>query len=107
LIGKKPHQSLEFPVPTPARTEALPPGTVELSASLQPAIALQPELKESMATRKRARELAVPTHDDQVKLTLHDSGAPICHGEQAPERPESTLDETDVEMSGALTHDRR
>jgi len=99
--------SLEFKVPTPARTESLPPGTVELSASLQPAIALQPELKESMAKRKRARELAVPTHDNQVKLTLRDSGAPIRLGEQAPERPGSTLDEPDVEMRDAPTHDRR
>jgi len=58
--------SLEFPVP---QAEARP-RTVE-----QPAIAHQPELKESMAKRKRARELTVPTHDNQVKLTLRDSGA--------------------------------
>jgi len=93
--------------PPPPPAEAPPPGVVELSGSSQPAIAHQPELKESIPKRKRARELAVPTHDNQVKLTLRDSGAPICLGEQAPERPGSTLDEPDVERSGALTHDRR
>jgi len=69
----------------------------------QPAIAHQPELKESMAKRKRARELAVPTHDNQVKLTLRDSGAahpPRRAGARA------ALDEPDVEMRGAPTHDR-
>jgi len=103
--------------PPPPPVAAPPPETVELSTASQQAIARQQELKESMAKRKRARELAVPTNDNQVKLKLRDSGEPVClFGEQAPERRERLrdvmalcidLDEPDIEMRGGQTYDRR
>jgi U4/U6 small nuclear ribonucleoprotein PRP4 len=61
----------------------------ELSASSQSAIARQQELKETMEKRKRARDLAVPTNDNAVKLKLREYGEPICiFGEGPPERRE-------------------
>eukprot|EP00325_Prymnesiales_sp_UTEX-LB-985_P026160 CAMPEP_0174733152 /NCGR_PEP_ID=MMETSP1094-20130205/60767_1 /TAXON_ID=156173 /ORGANISM="Chrysochromulina brevifilum, Strain UTEX LB 985" /LENGTH=92 /DNA_ID=CAMNT_0015935775 /DNA_START=88 /DNA_END=362 /DNA_ORIENTATION=+ len=51
--------------------------TQELSASSQGAIERQRELKETIEKRKRARELAVPTNDNAVKLKLREYGEPI------------------------------
>uniref|UniRef100_A0A7S0IV16 Pre-mRNA processing factor 4 (PRP4)-like domain-containing protein n=1 Tax=Calcidiscus leptoporus TaxID=127549 RepID=A0A7S0IV16_9EUKA len=74
----------------------------ELSASSQAAIARQQELKESIAKRKRARELAVPTNDNAVKLKLREFGEPIClFAEGAPERRERLREV----MAAKLTHD--
>ena len=65
----------------------------ELSAASQAAVQRQIELKESIAKRKRARELAVPTNDNSVKLKLREFGEAIClFGEQAPERRERLRD---------------
>ena len=59
----------------------------ELSGSSQLAIQRQQELKDTFERRKRARELAVPTNDNAVKLKLREYGQPIClFGEGAPER---------------------
>ena len=46
----------------------------DLSASSQAAIARQQELKDTIEKRKRARELAVPTNDNAVKLKLREFG---------------------------------
>eukprot|EP00966_Prymnesium_polylepis_P219223 5072394-Prymnesium_polylepis.1 len=52
-------------------------------------MARQQELKDTMEKRKRARELAVPTNDNAVKLKLREFGEPIVvFGEAAPERRE-------------------
>ena len=65
----------------------------ELSASSQLAIQRQQELKNSIEMRKRARELAVPTNDNAVKLKLREFNEPICiFGEAAPERRERLRD---------------
>ena len=65
----------------------------ELSASSQSAIARQQELKEVVEKRKRARELAVPTNDNAVKLRLREFEEPIVlFGEAAPERRERLRD---------------
>lgn len=67
--------------------------TVELSASSLAAIDRQRELKETLEKRKRARELAVPTNDNAVKLKLREYGEPIClFGEGAPERRDRLRD---------------
>jgi len=67
--------------------------TQELSASSQAAIDRQRELKETIEKRKRARELAVPTNDNAVKLKLREFGDPIIlFGEAAPERRERLRD---------------
>ena len=64
-----------------------------LSASSQAAVDRQAELKETIEKRKRARELAVPTNDNAVKLKLREYDAPICiFGELAPERRERLRD---------------
>ncbi|KAL1524442.1 hypothetical protein AB1Y20_019337 [Prymnesium parvum] len=61
----------------------------ELSQSSQAAMARQQELKDTIEKRKRARELAVPTNDNAVKLKLREFGEPIClFGETAPDRRE-------------------
>ena len=61
----------------------------ELSASSMLAIAKQQELRDAIEKRKRARDLAVPTNDNAVKLKLRESDEPIClFGEAAPERRE-------------------
>lgn len=61
----------------------------ELSASSQMALERQQALKDTIEKRKRARELAVPTNDNAVKLKLREYGEPIClFGEAAPERRE-------------------
>eukprot|EP00310_Coccolithus_braarudii_P012532 CAMPEP_0183354302 /NCGR_PEP_ID=MMETSP0164_2-20130417/37225_1 /TAXON_ID=221442 /ORGANISM="Coccolithus pelagicus ssp braarudi, Strain PLY182g" /LENGTH=519 /DNA_ID=CAMNT_0025527157 /DNA_START=80 /DNA_END=1636 /DNA_ORIENTATION=+ len=83
----------------------------ELSVSSQSAIARQQELKANIAKRKRARELAVPTNDNAVKLKLREFGEPIClFAEGAPERRERlrdvmaanlNLDDVEVELRGA------
>ena len=63
--------------------------TVELSEASQAAVERQKELKETIEKRKRARELAVPTNDNAVKLKLRESGEPISlFGEIAPDRRE-------------------
>lgn len=90
------------------------PETQDLSASSLSAIARQQELKETIAKRKRARELAVPTNDNAVKLGLREAGEPITlFGEGAPERRErlrevmaANLDLDDVveELRGAETY---
>jgi hypothetical protein len=65
----------------------------ELSASSQAAILRQQELKDTIEKRKRARELAVPTNDNAVKLKLREFGEPIIiFGEDAPERRERLRD---------------
>lgn len=65
----------------------------ELSASSQLAVARQQELKNTIEIRKRARELAVPTNDNAVKLKLREFGEPIAlFGEAAPERRERLRD---------------
>ena len=75
------------------QAKAAEPETQELSASSQAAVQRQQELKETIAKRKRARELAVPTNDNSVKLKLRDFGEAIClFGEQAPERRERLRD---------------
>jgi len=89
------------------------PETQELSSSSQAAIQRQQELKETIAKRKRARELAVPTNDNQVKLKLREYGEPIClYAEGPPERRERLrevmaqnldLDAPEVELRGAET----
>lgn len=67
--------------------------TQTLSASSQSAIARQQQLKETVERRKRARELAVPTNDNAVKLQLREHDQPICiFGEGAPERRERLRD---------------
>ena len=61
----------------------------DLSEASQQSIARQQELKETIDRRKRARELAVPTNDNAVKLKLREYGeAIIIFGEMAPERRE-------------------
>eukprot|EP00962_Isochrysis_galbana_P025820 scaffold7991_cov106-Isochrysis_galbana.AAC.3 len=100
------------PAPAPAPTAE----TLELSGSSLQAAARQQELKESLAKRKRARELAVPTNDNQVKLKLREAGEPIClFGEGAPERRERLretmtqhidLDAPTIELRGAQTLDQ-
>ena len=63
--------------------------TQELSSSSQHAIHRQKELQEVIEKRKRARELAVPTNDNAVKLKLREYDEPIVlFGEQVPERRE-------------------
>lgn len=65
----------------------------ELSQSSQAAMARQQELKETIEKRKRARELAVPTNDNAVKLKLREFAEPIClFGETAPDRRERLRD---------------
>lgn len=65
----------------------------DLSEASQQSIARQQELKETIDRRKRARELAVPTNDNAVKLKLREYGeAIIIFGEQAPERRERLRD---------------
>ena len=67
--------------------------THDLSSSSQAAIARQQELKDTIEKRKRARELAVPTNDNAVKLKLRGFGEPIIlFGEAAPERRERLRD---------------
>ena len=67
--------------------------THDLSSSSQAAIARQQELKDTIEKRKRARELAVPTNDNAVKLKLREFGEPIIlFGEAAPERRERLRD---------------
>ena len=61
-----------------AKARADAPETAELSASSQGAIARQRELQDVIEKRKRARELAVPTNDNAVKLKLREFGEPIC-----------------------------
>ena len=76
-----------------AKARADAPETAELSASSQGAIARQRELQDVIEKRKRARELAVPTNDNAVKLKLREFGEPICiFGEQVPERRERLRD---------------
>lgn len=63
--------------------------TQELSASSQSAIERQRALQEVIEKRKRARELAVPTNDNAVKLKLREYAEPIViFGEQVPDRRE-------------------
>ena len=77
--------------PTAPRTNEL--ATHELSQSSQAAIARQSELKDAIAKRKRAREMAVPTNDNAVKLKLRDYAEPVClFAEAAPERRERLRD---------------
>ena len=90
--------------------------TVELSSSSLQTVARHQELKDSITKRRRARELAVPTNDNQVKLKLREAGEPIClFGEGAPERRERLrdvmaaqidLDEPALELRGAQTLDQ-
>ena len=76
-----------------AAAAAAPAQTSELSSSSQAAIERQKELKETIEKRKRARELAVPTNDNAVKLKLREYGEPIClFAEGAPERRERLRD---------------
>ena len=75
--------------PSAPSGKAPEPLTHELSEASTSAIARQLELKETIDRRKRARELAVPTNDNAVKLKLREYGeAIIIFGEQAPERRE-------------------
>ena len=61
----------------------------ELSSSSAAAIAKQQALRETIEKRKRARDLAVPTNDNAVKLKLREYDEPIClFAEAAPERRE-------------------
>ena len=56
-------------------------------------MARQQALKETIEKRKRARELAVPTNDNAVKLKLREFDEPIViFGEGAPERRERLRD---------------
>ena len=77
------------------KTQVVPKSTEthDLSEASQASIARQQELKEVIDRRKRARELAVPTNDNAVKLKLREYGeAIIIFGEQAPERRERLRD---------------
>lgn len=77
------------------KTQVVPKSneTHDLSEASQASIARQQELKEVIDRRKRARELAVPTNDNAVKLKLREYGeAIVIFGEQAPERRERLRD---------------
>ena len=79
------------------KTQVVPKAAVDathdLSEASQSSIARQQELKEVIDRRKRARELAVPTNDNAVKLKLREYGeAIVIFGEQAPERRERLRD---------------
>ena len=75
--------------------------THDLSEASQQSIARQQELKDTIEKRKRARELAVPTNDNSVKLKLREAGEPIClFGEAAPEdTPRQAFKEHDSNRS--------
>lgn len=60
-----------------------------LSASSMAAKERHDSLVAALAKRKRARELALPTNDNEVKLELRQLGEPMClFGEGPPERRE-------------------